>query len=85
VPFLKKASPLGGYLDHIYHCYALLHLGGRLVSILPSGVRFRSDQAHKNFRRWVETVGGHFEDLPDDSFVESGTRVRTCVVVLDRR
>jgi predicted RNA methylase len=78
-PFLRCG--LGDHLDHVRHAYALLIPGGVLVSVLPSGVRFRQDRRYREFREWVE-ARGTFTDLPEGSFKASGTGVNTCVARL---
>jgi predicted RNA methylase len=77
-PFTKVG--VGGPLDHVYHAFKMLKSGGVLVSVLPSGVVFRQDRQHRTFRAWVEQEHGTIAPLPDDSFEESGTGVRTCVL-----
>lgn len=84
-PFCKVGQ--GDHLDHVKHAYGLLRPGGVLVSVLPGGVTFREDRRHREFREWVYDEGageGTIEDLPEDSFRDSGTRVRTCVVRMVR-
>lgn len=81
-PFLKSGA--GDHLDHTRLAYALLAPKGRLGAILPSGVLFRQDRRHAEFRTWAESVG-QFETLPTDSFVESGTRVNTCMLITEEK
>lgn len=80
-PFLR--SGLGDHLDHVRHAYGMLAPKGVLVSVLPAGVTFRGDARYKEFRRWA-TTHGDVKELPDGSFEESGTSVRTVVVRLTR-
>lgn len=75
-PFCKVG--LGDHLDHVRHAHSMLKPGGVLVSVLPTGVTFREDRRHREFREWV-LERGTIEKLPEDSFRESGTSVRTCV------
>lgn len=79
-PFCRVG--LGDHLDHVRHAFNMLKSGGTLVSVLPAGVEFRQDKRHKEFRTWVANHGT-IESLPEDSFKESGTSVRTCVIRLD--
>lgn len=69
-------------IDHVGHAYSFLAPGGRLVSVMSAGTRFRTNEKAKDFREWAELNGGTFEDLPDGSFKESGTGVRTCVFTI---
>lgn len=84
------------YIDHTLHAYAMLVPGGRLVTILPAGIKFRLDRKHAEFRDLVERHG-EIHDLDDDAFQYKGkdkpqtvtpvrsTGVRTVVVALERR
>lgn len=76
-PFAKQAD-----IDHVRHAYRFLGPGGRLVAIMASGVMTREGKAQE-FRNWaIDTAGGWFEGVEDGAFSESGTMVRTCLVVL---
>jgi hypothetical protein len=77
--FLKCG--LGDHINHVKHAYSLLADDGILVSVMPASIRFRDDKRHREFRSWFSSRGD-IEDLPDDSFRESGTRVRTCTLRL---
>lgn len=76
-PFAKQADS-----QHVLHALTFLSPGGLLVSVMAPGVTFRSDKASTTFRDLVEARGGAIEDLPDGSFKESGTMVRTIIVVI---
>lgn len=78
-PFAKRAD-----VWHVVHAYRFLRPGGVLVSVMSAGARFRQDAAAQDFRALVDSCGGYVEALPDDSFVESGTRVRTVMTVIPR-
>lgn len=80
-PFAKVG--LGDHLDHVRHAYGLLRPGGKLVSVLPSGVSFRQDKRHREFRDWA-LDGGEVVPLPEHSFRESGTDVNTVVLVKEK-
>lgn len=67
-------------IDHVTHAYSLLAPGGRLVSVMSAGVMFRENKKTTDFRKLLKTV----EPLPDDSFKESGTSVRTVIVTLEK-
>lgn len=76
-PFGKVGK--GDHLDHVDHAYGMLTSGGILVSVLPQGVQFREDKRHKAFRKKYGEDGS-ITELPEGSFKESGTDVRTCVL-----
>jgi predicted RNA methylase len=77
-PFAK-----GDDVRHVMHATKFVKPGGRLVAIMSAGVTFRSDRNTSDFRRFVEDHGGVIEELPPDTFKESGTGVNTVLVTLD--
>lgn len=81
-PFYKVG--LGDHLDHVRHAFGMLREKGTLAAILPSGVLFREDRRHREFRSWALDKGGELAELPEGSFKESGTNVNTCTLVMER-
>lgn len=77
-PFSKRRD---GW--HVLRAWDLLAPGGRLVSVMSAGVKFREDAPYPAIRALAERCGS-IEELPDDSFASSGTRVRTAVLVLNK-
>ena len=77
-PFAKNAAPA-----HVLHALCFLKPHGRLVSVMPSSVTFRTDRLNKMVRAAVE-VGGFIEELPENSFAESGTNVNTVIVTINQ-
>ena len=74
-PFAKRAD-----IHHVRHALNFLRPGGRLVSIMSGGIEFRDDNLTREFRDQCASI----ERLPDESFRESGTSVRTVVIVIDK-
>lgn len=72
-PFAKRAD-----IHHVNHALKFLKPGGKLVSIMSGGIAFREDRLTTDFRAKCESI----EALPDGAFHESGTDVRTVVVVI---
>ena len=79
-PFSKRAD-----VRHVLRAYGMLQPGGRLVAIMSAGVTFRDDKLTCDFRALVDASRGSIVNLPDGSFVESGTDVRTVLVTLEAR
>lgn len=75
-PFAKRAD-----IHHVLHARKFLEPGGKLVSIMSGGIAFRQDALAVSFRAECSSI----EDLPDESFRESGTSVRTVVVTMAGR
>lgn len=76
-PFAKKAD-----IAHVRHALGFLVPEGLLVAVMSQGAAFRSDRATRALREAIDRVGGCLLDLPDESFRESGTLVRTVVAVI---
>lgn len=78
-PFEKQAD-----IDHVLHAYTMLKPGGRLVSVMAAGITFRQDKKATGLRELIENSGGEIIPLPDGAFKESGTMVRTVIVVIPK-
>lgn len=70
--------------EHVRHCYTLLKPGGTLVSIMAPGTFHNGTNKAKDFRSWLNQVGGQKFDLPAGSFKESGTGVATVYIVIHK-
>lgn len=79
-PFARRQD-----VAHVLHALKFLKPGGVLAAVMSAGARFRQDRTAQEFRAAVDAGGGYIEDLPDGSFRESGTNVRTVVVVIPYR
>lgn len=71
-------------IDHVMKAYELLAPNGILVSVMSVSFRFRSNKKSEEFRDFLETVGASQFDLSEGAFKESGTMIRTCVVVITK-
>lgn len=74
----------GADVEHVRHAFGFLKPGGRLVAIMSAGVTFRSDRKTVEFRHFLDKRGAEIEELPADTFKESGTGVNTILVAIDR-
>ena len=72
-PFAPNAADI----KHILHARRFLQPGGVLVAICANGPRQR-----EALQQLAEDSGGMWEDLPDGTFKEAGTNVRTALVVI---
>lgn len=71
------------YVAHIEHAYTLLRPGGALVSVAPSGLKYRTDKRTAHLREMVER-DGNIEDAPGQAFEVSGTSVATVILALTK-
>ena len=70
-------------IDHVLHALKFLKPGGRLVSIMSAGTRYRETRKSADFRALVERHGGRIWDLPPRSFSSVGTNCNTVVVIMN--
>lgn len=69
-------------IDHVYKAYSVLKTGGILVSIMSESPFFRENRKSVDFRMWLCKNKAKVEELPEGSFKESGTMVRTrCIKI----
>lgn len=74
-PFAKQDD-----IRHVTHALKFLAPGGRLVSVMAAGVKFRTNKLTQEFKSLITDI----EDLPENSFAESGTAVNTVIVTIQR-
>lgn len=74
-PFGRQAD-----IDHVMHAAKFLKPGGKLVAVMAGSVEFRDNKKTVAFREYVASLGGTIERLPDGTFSQSGTGVRTVLV-----
>lgn len=75
-PFSKQQD-----IDHVNRMIDLANR--RVVSVVSASVLFRDNKKTVSFRERISELGGTIELLPDNTFLESGTAVKTCVVCVD--
>ncbi len=73
----------GQDVDHVTAMFELLQPGGRLVSITAPGFTFRDDKRHTAFRELI-SKHGHHSPVPEGTFSQSGTEIRTEMVILNK-
>lgn len=74
----------GQDVAHVTHAFDFLHPGGKLVAIMAPSFEFRTGVKYDKFRALFDEFGTYKEDLPEGAFKESGTNVRTVLVVLEK-
>jgi predicted RNA methylase len=75
-PFAKQQD-----ISHVIHAMSFLKPDGWLVAIMSAGVGFRENRKTVEFRELIDDRG-YLRPLPEDAFKESGTTVRTVLVVI---
>lgn len=74
-PFSKHQD-----VDHILAAYKLLIPGGILVSVSSPSPFWRTDRKSVEFQNWIQAVNAQVVDVPEGTFKESGTMLRTKIV-----
>jgi predicted RNA methylase len=72
----------GQDVDHVTHAVNLLAPGGVLGAIVSGGVTWKEDRRSKAFRALLRAHHAVTTNLPEGAFAESGTNVRTSMVLL---
>lgn len=70
---------------HVRHAFDFLASGGKLISVMPSGLGRRETKASREFMDWLGEQDHEIEELEDDTFKESGTRVSTELLTIYSR
>jgi len=78
-PFTK-----GQDIAHVKHMWDLLKPGGRLVSLTAPSWTFRREKKYLAFQDFFMVFGGRRVDIPEGTFRESGTDIKTVLIVLDK-
>ncbi len=79
--------PFSGLQDiaHCRHAYELLKTDGRMVCITGPSWQYRSDKKSVAFKEWSESLpSATVEELPAGTFKDSGTNVRSLLLVIDK-
>lgn len=78
-PFSKNQD-----VTHVLRMYEHLKCGGRLVAIMSPHWQHAQDKKSKQFREFLQSVGGQTYEIAEGAFKESGTNIRTYYVVIDK-
>jgi len=75
-PFSKQQD-----IDHVTHMIELSRR--RVVSVMSSSVKFRTNEKTLKFRELINKQNGKIIDLPERSFSRSGTNVSACLIMCE--
>ena len=78
-PFTKNQD-----IDHIRLMYNLLKPGGVMVTLASPSWTFGSHKKQVKFRQWLVEIDAHIEEIPEDTFKESGTTIRTILIKIKK-
>lgn len=71
-------------IDHIRLMYNLLKPGGIMVSLSSIAWTFGSIKKQVEFREWLDEVGAYTEEIPENTFKESGTSIKTMLIKINK-
>jgi phospholipid N-methyltransferase len=71
-------------IDHIRHMYDVLKPGGRMVTIASTHWMISSFKKETQFHDWLQEVATDIEEIPRDTFKESGTSISTVLITIDK-
>lgn len=79
-PFAKNQD-----IDHIRHMYDVLRPGGRIVTISSQHWQYATGKKETAFRDWLfEEVEASVNGIEAGAFEESGTKVKTFLIIIDK-
>lgn len=78
-PFTKDQD-----IRHVLHAYGMLQPGGYLGAITAPGWTFGDTTARSEFRRWQAQLEAERTEIPEGTFKESGTNIRTILLTLTK-
>lgn len=78
-PFSKNQD-----VDHIRQMFDCLKPGGRLVSIASNHWKFGSNKKETAFKNWIYEIGADVQAIEAGTFEESGTKIATCKIIIDK-
>lgn len=68
-------------IDHVTHALKFLSDDGILVSVMSPAIKFRTNRKTNEFNALLKTFRSHeIIDLPENSFKESGTTIKTVIL-----
>lgn len=79
------------WMQHVLRAFDLLKPGGILIAVLPISAALGTTKAHVIFQKWAAenttrwNKKPDFQDLPAESFAESGTRVSTTILKVQKK
>ena len=82
-PPFSTADKADVWIDHVRHAFDLLKPYGRLVGVVASNLKFRSDKKFQAMREFI-AQHGQWQEVEVGAFKQSGTNIATLVVTLDK-
>lgn len=78
-PFTKNQD-----IDHIYKMFEVCKPGGTIITMASPSWTFGSQKKQVQFREWLQSLNAYTEEIPENTFRESGTSLRTVLIVISK-
>lgn len=72
----------GQEVEHTLHAFKFLKPGGKLVFIVSPSYQHNTRKPYPEFAKFIQKYGSVIRELPEGTFKEAGTNIRTCVIKL---
>lgn len=79
-PFNKNQD-----IDHIRRMYDALRDGGRIVTIASKHWQHSTQKKETAFKNWLDEVNADIIEIEAGEFKESGTNIKTVILVIDKQ
>lgn len=70
--------------EHILKMYDCLKPRGRIVTIASNSWRIGNQKKQVVFRNWLNELDHSIEEVEAGAFAESGTKISTCIITIDK-
>jgi len=78
-PFNKNQD-----IDHIYKMFDVCKAGGRIVTIASKHWQHSTNKKETAFKQWLNDLNAEVIEVPAGEFAESGTKIATCIIVINK-
>jgi phospholipid N-methyltransferase len=79
-PFTKNQD-----IDHVKAMFDVLKAGGRMVSMMSTHWQNCDNKKETEFRAWLDDKNASIVEVEAGAFKESGTNIKTVIVIIDKR
>ena len=71
-------------ITHIMKMYDCLKINGRVVSVASMHWTHSQNRKEKDFRKWLDFVGGNIVNLPSCAFKNFGANSESCIIIINK-
>jgi|SRR5688572_11010723 len=78
-PFTKNQD-----IDHIRKMYEVTKPGGVIITLASTSWQRGGQKKQTEFREWLFNIGSTIEEIPENTFKESGTSIKTVLITIPK-